>query len=156
MASSSTGQQVDLSKLSLPHLAQLKEQLDQELGVFQESMQTLQMAKNKFAESGESVDKITPEVKGNPILVPLTGSMYVPGRIADVDNVVIDIGTGYYVQKNIADAKDYFKRRVEFVSEQIEKINVLGTEKTKLRQAVGMIMDMKVQSEMQAQKAPAS
>lgn len=57
------------------------------------------MAQGKFVESGESVDKITPKSKGKSILVPLTGSMYVPGTIADTEHVVIDIGTGYYAQK---------------------------------------------------------
>jgi prefoldin alpha subunit len=36
---------------------------------------------------------------GNPLLVPLTSSLYVPGRISDPEHVVIDIGTGYYVKK---------------------------------------------------------
>ena len=27
--------------------------------------------------------------------------MYVPGRIKDLDNFVIDVGTGYYVEKVI-------------------------------------------------------
>jgi len=31
--------------------------------------------------------------------VPLTSSLYVPGRLIDVENVLIDVGTGYYVQK---------------------------------------------------------
>jgi hypothetical protein len=31
--------------------------------------------------------------------VPLTSSLYVPGRLLDVENVLIDIGTGYYIQK---------------------------------------------------------
>jgi Prefoldin subunit len=33
------------------------------------------------------------------ILVPLTSSLYVPGKLRDVENVIIDVGTGYYVQK---------------------------------------------------------
>jgi prefoldin alpha subunit len=31
--------------------------------------------------------------------VPLTSSLYVPGRLLDLENVLIDVGTGYYVQK---------------------------------------------------------
>jgi len=31
--------------------------------------------------------------------VPLTSSLYVPGRLIDVENVLVDVGTGYYVQK---------------------------------------------------------
>lgn len=37
--------------------------------------------------------------QGNKILVPLTSSLYVPGKIRDPEHVVIDIGTGYYVKK---------------------------------------------------------
>jgi prefoldin subunit 5 len=35
------------------------------------------------------------------ILVPLTNSLYVPGKIGDIEKVVLDIGTGYYVEKVI-------------------------------------------------------
>lgn len=33
------------------------------------------------------------------ILVPLTSSLYVPGKLCDLENVIVDVGTGYYVQK---------------------------------------------------------
>ena len=36
---------------------------------------------------------------GKEVLVPLTSSLYVPGRLTDVESVVVDIGTGYYVTK---------------------------------------------------------
>jgi len=38
-------------------------------------------------------------IAGKEILIPLTSSLYVPGRLTDVENVVIDVGTGYYVKK---------------------------------------------------------
>ena len=34
-----------------------------------------------------------------PILVPLTTSLYVPGTLADPENVIVDVGTGFYVEK---------------------------------------------------------
>jgi hypothetical protein len=34
-----------------------------------------------------------------PILVPLTTSLYVPGTLADTNNVIVDVGTGFYVEK---------------------------------------------------------
>lgn len=57
------------------------------------------MAQAKFLESGESIDRIASTLEGSSMLVPLTGSMYVPGSLADTKNVIIDIGTGYFVQK---------------------------------------------------------
>jgi hypothetical protein len=36
---------------------------------------------------------------GKPLLVPLTASLYVPGVLADSQNVIVDVGTGFYVEK---------------------------------------------------------
>ena len=38
-------------------------------------------------------------VLDKPILVPLTTSLYVPGTLADTSNVIVDVGTGFYVEK---------------------------------------------------------
>lgn len=71
----------------------------QELGVFQDSLQTLKIAKSKFAGSKDALEQISEDWKDKEILVPLTGSMYVPGVVKQINKFVIDIGTGYYVEK---------------------------------------------------------
>ncbi|KAK5650290.1 hypothetical protein RI129_001319 [Pyrocoelia pectoralis] len=140
-------QQIDLTTLSLPQLTQLKQQLDQELSLFQESLQSLKLAQNKFQSSGECLEKVTPESQGKSILVPLTGSMYVPGQLADTKHVIIDIGTGYYAEQDIEGAKNYFKRKIAFVTEQMEKIQVIGLEKSKVRDTVAEVMELKMQAQ---------
>lgn len=57
------------------------------------------MAKSKFAGSKEALEQVNASWKDKEILVPLTGSMYVPGIVKDFDSFVIDIGTGYYAEK---------------------------------------------------------
>uniref|UniRef100_T1E2G7 Putative unfolded binding protein n=1 Tax=Psorophora albipes TaxID=869069 RepID=T1E2G7_9DIPT len=156
-------QQIDLNTLNLQQLTQLKNQLDQELTVFQESLQTLKMARVKYSGlkmarvkysgSKEALEQFKPDWNEKQILVPLTGSMYVPGTIKDAENVIIDIGTGYYVQNDLESAKNFFKRRVDFVQEQMEKIEVLGMEKSKIRDAIREVMEMKLlQFEKELQK----
>lgn len=71
----------------------------QELTVFQDSLQTLKIAKSKFAGSKDALEQISEDWKEKEILVPLTGSMYVPGIINNIDKFVLDVGTGYYVEK---------------------------------------------------------
>lgn len=71
----------------------------QELNVFQESLQTLKMAKTKFDGSKDALEQISGDWKNKEILVPLTGSMYVKGVINNIDKFIIDVGTGYYVEK---------------------------------------------------------
>ena len=33
------------------------------------------------------------------VLVPLTNSLYVPGKVVNTGKVIVDVGTGYYVEK---------------------------------------------------------
>lgn len=44
---------------------------------------------------------VNSELTDKTILVPLTNSLYVPGKLADTEHVIVDIGTGYYVKKVI-------------------------------------------------------
>ncbi|XP_023721934.1 prefoldin subunit 5 isoform X2 [Cryptotermes secundus] len=141
-------QQIELSKLSLQQLTQLKQQLDQEVQVFQDKSRTLKMVQTKFQDSDNCLDKITSDSEGKTIMVPLTGSMYVPGKIANGKSVIIDIGTGYFVQKDINGAKDYFKRKVSVVEEHIEKVMQLSMEKNELSKVVGQKIQLKLQAQL--------
>ncbi|XP_054751721.2 prefoldin subunit 5-like [Lytechinus pictus] len=142
------GQQVDLMQLPIPQLNGLKEQLDQEVEMMQGSLQQLKMAQSRFMESSESIGKLNSDNEGKEMLVPLTSSLYVPGKLQDVNNVLIDIGTGYYVEKSLEEAKKYFKRKVDFVTKQMEKVQPVLIEKSKMRQVVTEVMNMKIQAQM--------
>ena len=50
---------------------------------------------------------------GTPILVPLTPSLYVPGKLASTDTVLVDIGTGFYVEKTPSAAQVFYKGKIE-------------------------------------------
>lgn len=38
------------------------------------------------------------ERAGQPVLLPLTESLYVSGALESVDSVLLEVGTGYFVQ----------------------------------------------------------
>lgn len=124
----------------------------QELGVFQDSLQTLKVAKTKFDGSKEALEQIDDKWTDKEILVPLTGSMYVKGVVNNIDKFIIDIGTGYYVEKDITTSKDYFKRKVDYVQEQMDKIDMLGRQKSKVLNAVIDVIEMKVAAIQAAQQ----
>uniref|UniRef100_A0A2K5PC18 Prefoldin subunit 5 n=1 Tax=Cebus imitator TaxID=2715852 RepID=A0A2K5PC18_CEBIM len=71
--------------------------------------------------------------------------MYVPGKLHDVEHVLIDVGTGYYVEKTAEDAKDFFKRKIDFLTKQTEKIQPALQEKHTMKQAVMEMMSQKIQ-----------
>lgn len=96
-----------------------------------------------------------PENKDKEILVPLTGSMYVPGKLSEPEKVIVDVGTGYYVEKDINGANEYFTKKVKYVTEQMEKVQAIGNEKNKIREAVMDVMESKLQAQF-AQQASQS
>ncbi len=44
-------------------------------------------------------------------MLPLTQSLYVPGRVAGGGAVLVDIGTGYYAEKSVPSAQDMIERK---------------------------------------------
>ena len=84
--------------------------------------------------------------------MPLTGSMYVPGKLKDPEKVIVDVGTGYYVEKDVKGGKEYFDKKVKYVTEQMEKVQALGNEKNKIREAVMDLMEAKLHAQMAAQQ----
>ena len=70
------------------------------------------------------------------ILVPLTGSMYVPGKISNKDKFLVEIGTGYYVEMDTKKAADFFERKVKFLDSQIVKYIQIVQERAIIREGI--------------------
>ncbi|CAB3981660.1 prefoldin subunit 5-like [Paramuricea clavata] len=152
MASTSAAgpQSVELSQLPLPQLDSLKAQLDEEIRILSESISHLKIAQQKFVDSKEAVKKLR-EKKGTEVLVPLSASLYVPGQLESTDNVLVDIGTGYFASKSLEGAEKYFLRKIEFLTKQIEKVQPGLIEKHRIRQAIIDTMSAKVRGQMSSQ-----
>ncbi|KAL9061771.1 MAG: hypothetical protein Q9206_000341 [Seirophora lacunosa] len=98
----SQGQPVNLSSLPIPQLTSIKNQLTQELQHLTNSFTQLRAAQTKFRDCITSIRNGVEKGEkreGTSILVPLTPSLYVPGKLASTETVLVDIGTGFYVEK---------------------------------------------------------
>jgi len=148
---------INLHNLSPQELHQLRQQVEEGVDYFQNAIISLKDVQLKMQESGNCVKSLSPDKK--ELLVPLTSSMFVRGEVEDPNHVLIDIGTGYFVEKDLEQAKDYFKRKVEFLTAQIEKVQQILREKTTIRAAVVDILEGKLQAQAAAassQKKPIS
>lgn len=100
-------------------------QTEVEINTLVQSYKDLQDAKQKFKESLDAI-KVQRELPNDKeILVPLTSSMYVPGKITDTDKYLIDVGTQYMVEKDANGAIDYFDRKMKFIDVQLGKFSQL-------------------------------
>jgi prefoldin alpha subunit len=65
-----------------------------------QSYSQLRGAQARFNDCKDSVDTLkTEKSEDKTILVPLTSSLYVPGKLSNVETVIVDVGTGYFVEK---------------------------------------------------------
>ncbi|KAM4840516.1 prefoldin subunit 5 isoform X1 [Urocitellus parryii] len=128
-------QSINITELNLPQLEMLKNQLDQEVEFLSTSIAQLKVVQTKYVEAKDCLNVLNKSNEGKELLVPLTSSMYVPGKLHDVEHVLIDVGTGYYVEKTAEDAKDFFKRKIDFLTKQMEKIQPALQEKHTMKQA---------------------
>ncbi|XP_028637000.1 prefoldin subunit 5 [Grammomys surdaster] len=89
-------QSINITELNLPQLEMLKNQLDQEVEFLSTSIAQLKVVQTKYVEAKDCLNVLNKSNEGKELLVPLTSSMYVPGKLHDVEHVLIDVGTGYY------------------------------------------------------------
>ena len=89
----------------MPQLRALQTRLSSELEHLTSSHAKLRAAQSKFRDCVRSINEgvVGSEKKGtdgrDDILVPLTSSLYVKGKLADREKVLVDVGTGFYVEK---------------------------------------------------------
>ncbi|KAB5579973.1 prefoldin [Coniochaeta sp. 2T2.1] len=128
---SAGGQQVNLDSLSAQQLSQVKKQLDEEVEHLTNSFSQLHAAQQKFKECLRCVKAQTPGgSEKKDILVPLTNSLYVKGKLADPDRVIVDVGTGFYVEKDAKSAAEFYDDKVKLLAQNITDLEQIVQQKT--------------------------
>mmetsp|Transcript_11233 Transcript_11233/g.30827 ORF Transcript_11233/g.30827 Transcript_11233/m.30827 type:complete len:169 (-) Transcript_11233:100-606(-) len=115
-------QDIDISNVPMQQLQQMAEQMEREDRALASNYNQLRMVMDRFKESKLALEGLSPEMTGKTILVPLTQSLYVPGKIADAERVLVDVGTGYYMNKEVAGAAKYFDKKVELLKTNTESL----------------------------------
>lgn len=123
----------------------LSEQLEQDVNQLTESLANLQKAVARFHTSGRALEAMAGETEGKDMLVPLTQSLYVPGKMGSVDTVLMDVGTGYFLERSPEDGVDYCKRKVMLIRENMEKVLEAVNTKRKQAQQVAQVFQAKMQ-----------
>jgi len=145
-------QAINVADLDISQLAEVRKQLEEELNHLTNSFAQLKQAQAKFKSCIQNVGEVKPENQGKTILVPLTNSLYVPGRLSDPEHVIVDVGTGYFVQKTRPQALKHYSDKVEYIHKNLETLEEAIQKK---RDNVNIIVNV-MQSKIQAQTQPAT
>lgn len=105
----------------------------------------------------DNVQEVKPKNAGTTILVPLTNSLYVPGKLSDPEHVIVDVGTGYYVKKTREEAQKYYSAKVEYIRSNLETLSETIQKKQENVNYLINVMQVKIgeqsQSPAQASKS---
>jgi len=146
---------VDIGSLPVAQLSQVKKQLDDEIQHLTSSYSSLRSAQNKFKDCAASIrNGITAPAK--PLLVPLTTSLYVPGQLADTEHVLVDVGTGFYVEKTLDQAIKFYEGKVEEVGKNVKDLETIVNQKSQSLRVVEEVLRQKMMSQQQGNGGNAS
>ena len=106
------GQEVDITKVSPQQLQELGQAIEGEVKQLSMYFQQIHQAINKFEDSKKVVNYLNLKSTNKDVMVPLTSSLYVPGKLDETNNVMLEVGGGYFIEKDLEGAKDYCDRKI--------------------------------------------
>ncbi|PRQ36452.1 putative prefoldin [Rosa chinensis] len=116
------GVREEMEKLSVEQLKAVKEQTDLEVNLLQDSLNNIRTATTRLELASSALHDLSLRPTGKKMLVPLTASLYVSGTLQDPDQVLVDVGTGYFIEKNMPQAKDYCDHKINLLKSNFEQL----------------------------------
>jgi prefoldin alpha subunit len=113
---------INLDSMSLEELNQVKQQEEQRLQALTNRYAVLRAAAARLHASQMAISELSPESDGKEVMVPLTESVYVPGKIRDPSKLLVDLGTGFYVEKSSKDTTSFLDRKLKIVDANSENV----------------------------------
>ncbi|PON91227.1 Prefoldin alpha subunit, archaea-type [Trema orientale] len=133
-----------LEKLSVEQLKAVKEQTDLEVNLLQDSLNNIRTATTRLDLASAALNDLSVRPQGKKMLVPLTASLYVAGTLDDADNVLVDVGTGYFVEKTMAEGKDYCERKINLLKSNFDQLVEVASKKKSIADEAGAILQAKL------------
>lgn len=144
---------VDPRTLSLQQLMGIRKQVKTELDHLSDSFQKLKAAQAKFVDCGYSVKQASaPENEDRELLVPLTASLYVPGKMVDTQRFLVDVGTDFHVEKTAQEAISFFDQKVEQLNKNLVDLDAIVQEKMSLMLTLDETVKQKVSEAQKMQQ----
>ena len=88
-------------------------------------------------------------------MIPLTESLYAPGKIVDPDKILVELGAGFFVEKSADDALKVLERKYKVVDKNTENVMSAIEGTSRNVQALNQAMQGRMM-EIQAKQAGAA
>jgi prefoldin alpha subunit len=148
---STSGNAIPVTELSVPQLQQYKQMLEQELSHMTDTVAKLKAAQQAYDMSSKVLAEIGPEQEGKDLLVPLTNSVFVRGKVGDCKSVLVNIGTGYFVERPVIGAKAHCDERSKVLTGNVGQFAKILSEKRNSLEMCMMVLQQKLAASSQTE-----
>lgn len=135
---------IPINNLPVNKLQEILGQLEQRCESLANAIAQLNGANQQYDEMRSALDHVQKESEGKEMFVPLSPSLYAMGEMEETEKVIVDIGTGYYVEKSVADAKVFVERKKEYLKKQITDLEAQLDTQTRNVEQVSLVLQSKI------------
>ena len=127
--------EVPLEKLTKEQLNYLGNEIKKEISNYSSYYSSYKIALNKYYDNKEYIKDLR-NYENKEILIPMTSSLYIPGKCIDVKKLTIEIGGNFFVETTIDKADKFCDRKLESIKKNLDKIDDLIKKKNEQMNAV--------------------
>ena len=117
-----TVREVPIEKLSIEQLNYVGQQIEKEIKNYSQYYSSLRAVNNKYLDNKEYIKQLK-EYKDKEILVPMTSSLYIPGKCSDIKKLTIEIGGNFFVETTVEKADKFCDRKIENLKVNMDSID---------------------------------
>lgn len=125
----SDGGGMNIDDMSLEQLNGLKQQQEARLEAFTSQYHQLRAASSRIVAARTSLSEMPTSSNtggdgggGREIMIPLTESLYAPGRIVEPNKILVELGAGFFVEKSVKDAMKVLERKGKLVDANSDNV----------------------------------
>eukprot|EP00804_Cyclotella_cryptica_P025656 CCRYP_002881-RA/>CCRYP_002881-RA protein AED:0.45 eAED:0.49 QI:0/0/0/1/0/0/2/0/180 len=143
------GNAINIDTMSLDQLNQLKSQQESRLEQLTAQYHQLRAVSARLSTAKAAVadafsNTSSSNNEGRQIMIPLTESLYAPGKIVDANKIVVELGAGFFVEKSSKDAIKVLERKSKIVDANSENVLAAAEASSKNVEAVKGAMQGKI------------
>ena len=120
--------EVPIEKLSIEQLNYVGQQIEKEIKNYSQYYSSLRAVNNKYLDNKEYIKQLK-EYKDKEILVPMTSSLYIPGKCSDIKKLTVEIGGNFFVETTVEKAEKFCDRKIENLKINMDSIDKIIQEK---------------------------
>ncbi len=123
--------ELPLSQLSLEQLSYVGKQVEQDIQGLSSSYTSLKVVMNKFKDNKLYIKDLQ-NSKDKEMFIPLTQSVFIPGKCSDISHFMVELGANYLVSTKMENAEKFCDRKVELLISNMDRIDKMIIEKNKI------------------------